>query len=99
MLENLKVLLDVNADDTSKINKLNILITECTAFALNYCHLDDVTASLNQVIQLMVMERWSMLKSEGVSTSSYDGVSESYNSDYSDRVYKQLQSHRKVRVI
>lgn len=92
MLDKLKILLGVtDADDV-----LNVLIEVCSQDAITYCHLDSINISMQPVIIKMVMEKFNKLGSEGISSHSFSGVSESYTDDYSNDIYEQLKRFRKL---
>lgn len=96
-LEKLKTYLGIT--DTSKDALLNLLLDECEAFALDYCHIDEATPSLDEVIVLMVLERYNKLGNEGVASATYGGISENFMEDYSEGIYRRLKTFRKVRVV
>lgn len=94
MLDNLKKL--TNCSDESL---LNILLEQCKFHARDYCNLDEYDERLDYIVQQMVCERFTKLYSEGVSSRSYSGMSESYTDDFSPSIYNQLGRYRKLRTI
>lgn len=99
MLDKVKIYLGIAASDTSKDALLNLLIDECEAFALDYCHLEEATEPLGEVIILMVLERYNKVGNEGVASANYGGISEEFMEDYSKGIYRRLKTFRKVRVV
>ena len=75
---------------------LNLLINQCKTFAIDYCNLDEYEESLDEVVKMMVCERFNKLSADGISSQSYSGVSESYTNDFSPMIYKSLRRHRRV---
>lgn len=92
MLDVLKKL--TNCSDESL---LTILLEQCETQATDYCNLDEYDSKLDYIVQQMVCERFTKLYSEGVSSRSYSGMSESYTDDFSPSIYKQLRRFRKLR--
>ena len=92
MLDILKKL--TNSSDESL---LEILLEQCKLTAITYCNLDEYDSKLDNIVQQMVCERFTRLYSEGVSSRSYSGMSESYTDDFSPSIYKQLRRFRKLR--
>ena len=54
MLENIKMLLGIAGDDTSKDNLINYYINSITTKVLKYCKLDKLSPELNQFIEIKV---------------------------------------------
>ncbi len=97
MKEKIKALL--NIQDTSKDAVLTILIEDAQAFVLDYCNIDTYSVSLDGIVIKMVLESYNKLGAEGVTSKNYSGISESYTNDYSPFIYKQLNKHRRIRMI
>lgn len=98
MLNNVKLMLNIDVADTSKDELLNLLIEQCSQYALEYTHRDDVSP-LKFIVCEMVVERYNKLKSEGLESISFDGVSESFNQNYSTYIMQMLRPKRKLRTI
>lgn len=96
MLDKIKTLLFIS--DNDKDDLLSLLLDLATEEAKQYTHLDDVT-KLESVILLMVAEKYNKLGADGLTGRSFSGVSESYESDYSSRVRKLLNSIRHIRTV
>ncbi|UZQ49855.1 phage head-tail connector protein [Clostridium kluyveri] len=60
MLENIKMLLGISDDDTSKDKLINYYINIITTKVLKYCKLDELVSGLNQFIENKV---FSIIKS------------------------------------
>ena len=96
MLENIKTLLGI-ADD-SKDELLMVLIESCINEAKNYTHNDSIIGYEN-VIDDMVIFRFSLLGTEGLDAETYSNVKFEYSADYPESILRQLRSHRKIMVI
>lgn len=75
---------------------LTILLDQCKEAAANYCNIE-YDEKLDYIVQQMVCERYNKLYSDGISSKSFSGMSESYTDDFSPSIYKQLRKHRKLR--
>ena len=89
-IDTLKTLLQI---DESQDELLGTLIEQCSEEYLRRTHQDVVDES---IVNAMVMERFSRLGSEGVQTISYSGISESYESDYSETTKALIRSKTRM---
>ena len=93
MLDDIKIL--CNSNDT---NTLNLLIEQCKTIAADYCNRDYTTA-LDEIVKVMVCERFNKLSADGISSRSYSSISESYTEDFSPMIYSALKKHRKLKKV
>lgn len=94
MIDDVKTL--TNSNDTAV---LSLLINQCKLIAQEYCNLDAYSESLDEIVKVMVCERFNKLSADGISSQSYSGISESYTDDFSPMIYKSLRKHRKLRTV
>lgn len=94
MLDDLQTL--TNSTDTAT---LNLLINQCKLIATDYCNLSEYSNSLDEIVKVMVCERFNKLSADGISSHTYSGISESYTDDFSPMIYKSLRKHRKLRTV
>ena len=97
LISRIKLYLDIS--DNSKDDILNEFISIAKDYAVEYCHLPEYSSKLDSIVVKMVVEDWNRRKSEGVTSKSYSGISESYLSDYSSQTISLLNKYRKIRVI
>ena len=93
-IDTLKTLLQIS--DTSQDSLLTVLLDQCEAEYLRRTH--QSTADAPIVID-MAVERYNKLGNEGISQMNYSGISESYFSDYSDKVVKLIRSKTRMVVV
>lgn len=94
ILDKIKLLLPNANDDI-----LSLLIDLAKDFSINYCNLSEYNTALDNIIVKMVLEDFNKLGSEGISSKSFSGVSESYTTDYSAEIYKMLNKHRYLKTL
>ena len=94
MIDDLQAL--TNSTDTTI---LNLLINQCKLIATDYCNLSAYSNSLDEIVKVMVCERYNKLSADGISSHTYSGISESYTDDFSPMIYKSLRKHRKLRTV
>ena len=94
MIDDLQAL--TNSTDTTI---LNLLINQCKLIATDYCNLSEYSNSLDEIVKVMVCERYNKLSADGISSHTYSGISESYTDDFSPMIYKSLRKHRKLRTV
>lgn len=90
-LESLKTILQIA--DTSQDVLLNTLVIQCEEEFLARTHQEEPTDS---IVDLMVIERYNKLGNEGATSISYSGISESFESDYSESVQKLIRSKARM---
>lgn len=98
MLERIKLLLNRTEED-SLDELLQVLISLCKEEAYNYCNFEEYDEVLDYIIIQMVIERYNRIGSEGATNQSSSGVSNEYDSFYSDKVVKMLNKHRRMRTL
>ena len=69
------------------------LVEQCNAEYLNRTHQKEVDET---IVNAMVIERFNRLGNEGVQSFSYSGITESYESDYSEAVQKLIRSKARM---
>lgn len=92
MIDDLQTLTNCNNTQV-----LNLLISQCKMFATDYCGLAEYEEKLDEIVKVMVCERFNKLSADGISSQSYSGISESYTDDFSPMIYKGLRKHRKLK--
>ena len=93
MLENIKLLLNINND--SKDALLLLLIQQAEDEAKDFTHREDV-CELQSTIEKMVVYNYNRLGTEGLNSESYSGVSYNYTTDYPEQILKMLKRYRKI---
>lgn len=93
MLRKLKLLLGIS--DSSKDELLRVLLDYATEEVVNYTHNYEIDKLENVIVNVAIW-RFNRIKSEGLSSESFSGVSFSYNTDYPDNIKKQLQAYRRI---
>ena len=89
-IDTLKTLLQI--DDSQDV-LLGTLIEQCSEEYLRRTHQEVADES---IVNAMVMERFNRLGTEGVLTISYSGISESYDSDYSETTKALIRSKTRM---
>ena len=90
-LDTLKTILQIT--DTSQDSLLTALVIQCEEEFCSRTHQEEPTDS---IVDMMVVERYNQLGNEGVASIGYSGISESYESDYSERVQKLIRSKARM---
>lgn len=90
-IDTLKTLLQIS--DTSQDTLLQSLLDQCEAEYLRRTH---QTVADDPIVVEMAVERHNTLGNEGITQMNYSGISETYFSDYSDKVVKLLRSKTRM---
>jgi hypothetical protein len=90
-IDTLKTLLQIS--DNSQDTLLQALLDQCEAEYIRRTHQSEADAPI--VIEMSI-ERYNKLGNEGISQMNYSGVSETYFSDYSDKVVKLIRSKTRM---
>ena len=96
MLENLKMLLNIN--DNTKDDLLTFLIEQAREEAMAYTHLDCVD-ELSTIILRMCVYNYNRLGTEGLGSEGYSGVSFNYTEDYPAPIVRALKAKRKLIIL
>ena len=96
-LKNLKVLIAMNEDDTSKDNLLNLIVANTEASLKVKLHkkaTEKVPDELNYILLEVAVRRFNRLKNEGMANYSQEGETITFNSndfdDFKDDINKYL---------
>lgn len=90
-LDTLKTLLQI--EDTSQDTLLTTLIEQCTAEYLSRTHQAEADEN---IVDAMVVEKFNRLGTEGVQNIGYSGITESYESDYSEQTRALIRSKTRM---
>lgn len=89
MLENIK-LLTKNNDD----NLINLLIKKTKIEIERYCKTEYIE-KMDNLLEDMVCHKLNTLNTSGFTSQSYNGISESYTTDYPPNILRRLDSFKK----
>lgn len=95
-LDKMKIMLGIN--DTEKDALLTMIIDTAKDYIESYCN-TVYDASYDNIVVQMALEDYSKIGSQGLSSQSAGGASESYLSDYSTKITKLLNKYKKIRTI
>jgi hypothetical protein len=90
-IDTLKTLLQIS--DNSQDTLLEALLDQCEA---EYLHRTHQSEADDPIVIEMTVERYNSLGNEGISQMNYSGISESYFSDYSEKVQKLIRSKTRM---
>ena len=97
MLQQIKTILGIK--DNSKDSLLMLLINQAQEEVINYTHNAEAVAYVESTIVQMVVFKFNRLRTEGLNSENYSGVSYSYASDYPQSILRQLNAYRKLRTV
>ena len=90
-IDTLKTLLQIS--DNSQDTLLQTLLDQCEAEYIRRTH---QTEADDPIVIEMAVERYNKLGNEGIQQMNYSGISESYFSDYSDKVKALIRSKTRL---
>ena len=96
MLEKIKICLTNN---TYTDDLINLFIDDTTKEVKIYCNREDIDTELESVIRRIVIIKLNRINSEGLSSHSYSGVSESFIDGYPQDIISVLNRKRKLKTI
>jgi hypothetical protein len=94
-IERLKVKLGHSEDD----NLLEVYLDDAKYEFLSYTGRKDIPKAAMGVIEDMVIAKYNQRGNEGLASQSYSGISESYQTTYSDTTKTSLNRWRKLRTL
>lgn len=98
MLEDIKILLEIDAGDVSQDNLLGLLIDRIKADIEAFCH-TPYTDEMKMLAESMVVESFNKVGLEGMSNSRFTGALVAPTTNYSDNILAQLKSFRRIRTV
>lgn len=96
MLEKIKICLTNNTYTDALIN---LFIEDTTKEVKIYCNREDIDTELESVIRRIVIIKLNRMNSEGLSSQSYSGVSESFVDGYPQDIIAVLNRKRKLKTL
>ena len=96
MLEKIKICLTNN---TYTDDLINLFIDDTTKEVKIYCNREDIDTELESVIRKIVIIKLNRMNSEGLSSQSYSGVSESFIDGYPQDIIAVLNRKRKLKTL
>lgn len=99
ILDKVKALLDIKDTDSTKDDKLDVLIEDAIAEAIDYCNLKEYKTKLDSTVTKMVIQNYNKAKIQGISSQAFSGVTESFIDGYSIDVIAVLNKNRRVRFL
>ena len=96
MLEKIKICLTNN---TYTDDLINLFIDDTTKEVKIYCNREDIDVELESIIRKIVIIKLNRINSEGLSSQSYSGVSESFIDGYPQDIITVLNRKRKLKTL
>ena len=96
MLEKIKLCLTNN---TYTDELINLFIEDTTKEVKIYCNREDIDTELESVIRRIVIIKLNRMNSEGLSSQSFSGVSESFIDGYPQDIISVLNRKRKLKTL
>lgn len=96
MLEKIKLCLTNN---TYTDDLINLFIDDTTKEIKIYCNREDIDVELESVIRRIVIIKLNRINSEGLSSQSFSGVSESFIDGYPQDIIAVLNRKRKLKTL
>ena len=97
MIENIKLMLGISADNYSDA-QINLAYKRAVMEIETYCK-REIDVELSMVAEEIAVIKLNRMGSEGLTNQSYSGVSEGYVDGYPDHITKILNSKRKVKAL
>ena len=96
MLEKIKLCLTNN---TYTDDLINLFIEDTITEIKVYCNREDIDTELESVIRRIVIIKLNRMNSEGLSSQSFSGVSESFIDGYPQDIVSILNRKRKLKTL
>ena len=93
MLDKVRTLLNIT--DNSKDNLISLYIDMAKEEATSFCQMSEYSNELDNIVVMMVVEKMNKRGNEGIASTGFSGVSESFKDGYSAEITAALLSHRK----
>lgn len=94
-----KLLLGIAAADITKDTLIDMLLEDAIAEVTDYCNLKIYDSKFDSTVVKMVSQNYNKVSTQGISSQSFSGVSESFVDGYSADVMTMLNKSRRVRFL
>lgn len=94
MLENVKVLLEINSEDVSKDALINLYIQRAKDFIMNYCEVDKIPFILNSTIEEMTTFSYRQKGVENINSEGKGSLTEKYLHSYPSNIMTVLDNYK-----
>lgn len=96
MLDKIMLLLGNSASE----ELIELLISQAKSFLLLFCNLSEYNSRYDSLIIRMVIEDFNKMGSEGMTSKSFNGLSQSFSeAPYSSLVMTQLNSYKRIKTL
>lgn len=99
ILENVKILLEIDILDDEKDGLLNLYISRAEDYTRDYCKIDDIPSSLNSVIEEMAVFQFRNRGIENLQSEGKGSLSQSFLNEYPPNIMNRLQPKCQVKFI
>lgn len=99
ILDNLKIRLEINNEDTSKDALLEMLLEDAKGEILDYCNRDVLLPKMESLQRELAIIYYNRMGSEGESSRSEGGVSVSYSTVIPESLKSRLRSYRRLKAV
>lgn len=94
MLEDLKVLLGISTDEKDAL--LKVLIKRTESLVKSYCKISCIPNELVDTVTDIAIIMYNRIGTEGLSSESYSGVSNHFETDLPKNILRTLRAHRRL---
>jgi hypothetical protein len=98
-IENIKVLLDIAADDTSEDNILSLYLSRATNQVLKYCNVTELDSTLDELAEGISIFNYRNKGVENIVSEGKGSLSESYRDDLPPDIVRRLNENRRMKFV
>ena len=98
MLEKIKILLEIPAEDLSQDDLIELLVAQCKDDIEAFCH-TSYADEMESMCSQMVIFRFNQLGVEGSASARMSGMIFAPLADYPEYILSQLKSFRRIRTV
>lgn len=66
---------------------------------ISYLHITEYNTKYDSLVLQMIQEKLNKAGNEGIESVAFSGISESYESFYSERIVNQIKAKRKIKIL
>lgn len=99
IIENAKVLADIDLIDTSKDKILELYFEEARDFILDYCKVNEIPSTLYSILSKMIVFQYRQKGLENIQSEGKGSLSEAYLTEYPPNIMNRLSRHARVKFL
>jgi hypothetical protein len=98
-LDNVKLILEIDLDDESEDDLLNLYISRASNFVKSYCSVTEISSELAELVEDIAVYNYRNKGIENIKSEGKGSLSESYRDSLPKDYIQRLNQHRRLKFV